>query len=101
MTTAASRKQPYKKLIPAYTIANWSEEFFNNRALFSDYYLLERLPTFAAWADDPKPAFSRLRQLYECAASQCAGQPVAALRANLLEPVLRELGFEYAHGKGA
>ncbi|MBI3328278.1 MAG: hypothetical protein HYZ81_16435 [Nitrospinae bacterium] len=29
----------YDKLLSAYAIADWSEEFFNNRALFSDYYL--------------------------------------------------------------
>ncbi len=34
----------YDKLLSAYAVADWSEEFFNNRALFSDYYLLERLP---------------------------------------------------------
>ncbi len=33
----------YEKLQAAYIVADWSEEFFNNRALFSDYYLLERL----------------------------------------------------------
>ncbi len=33
----------YDKLISAYNIADWSEEFFNNRALFSDYFLLDRL----------------------------------------------------------
>jgi hypothetical protein len=32
----------YDKLLSAYAVADWSEEFFNNRALFSDYYLLER-----------------------------------------------------------
>jgi hypothetical protein len=30
----------YEKLQAAYIVADWSEEFFNNRALFSDYYLL-------------------------------------------------------------
>jgi hypothetical protein len=32
------------KLHFAYAVADWSEEFFNNRALFSDYYLAHRLP---------------------------------------------------------
>src|SRR3989344_1327423 len=30
----------YDKLLSAYSVADWSEEFFNNRALFSDHYLL-------------------------------------------------------------
>jgi hypothetical protein len=29
----------WEKLRSAYMLAEWSEEFFNNRALFSDYYL--------------------------------------------------------------
>ena len=34
----------YDKLLSAYDVADWSEPFFNNRALFSDYYLTTRLP---------------------------------------------------------
>ena len=34
----------YDKLLSAYAVAEWSEPLFNNRALFSDYYLNERLP---------------------------------------------------------
>jgi len=37
----------YDKLLSAYALADWSEDYFNNRALFSDYYLKERLPGFA------------------------------------------------------
>ena len=33
----------YEKLLSAYDVADWSEPFFNNRALFSDYYLTTRL----------------------------------------------------------
>ena len=32
------------KLLSAYDVAGWSEPYFNNRALFSDYYLIQRLP---------------------------------------------------------
>src|SRR5207245_11710147 len=35
----------YDKLLSAYDVADWSEPFFNNRALFSDYYLTTRLPS--------------------------------------------------------
>jgi hypothetical protein len=99
--TEADPFAQYEKLVSAYTIADWSEEFFNNRALFSDYYLLERLPVSSAWADDPKPSFARLRQLYQGATSQYAGQDKSTLRTNLLEPVLRELAFELKWGKKA
>ena len=50
----------YEKLAAAYTVAAWSEEYFNNRALFSDHYLSERLREFPQWNDDAKPAWGRL-----------------------------------------
>ncbi len=39
----------YDKLLSAYDVAEWSEPFFNNRALFSDYYLTTRLPSSTEW----------------------------------------------------
>lgn len=84
----------YDKLLSAYAVADWSEEFFNNRALFSDYYLVERLPTFAAWAEDPKASYLRLRELYEGAATRFAGKEEHVLRKALLEPALQVLGFD-------
>ncbi len=39
----------YDKLLSAYDVADWSEPFFNNRALFSDYYLTTRLPSSPEW----------------------------------------------------
>src|SRR5437870_5416292 len=49
----------WEKLRSAYMLAEWSEEYFNNRALFSDYYLKERLtdPQITqAWDEDVRPA---------------------------------------------
>ena len=39
--TEADSDAQFEKLLSAYTVADWSEPLFNNRALFSDY-LLER-----------------------------------------------------------
>jgi hypothetical protein len=47
----------WEKLRSAYILAEWSEEYFNNRALFSDYYLQERLTdpkTTPAWDEDAR-----------------------------------------------
>ncbi len=55
----------YDKLLSAYSIADWSEEHFNNRALFSDYYLRERLPNLPEWQEDPKPAYVSLSKTYQ------------------------------------
>ena len=45
----------WDKLRAAYDLAEWSEPYFNNRALFSDYYLNERLPDRAEWREDVAP----------------------------------------------
>ena len=99
--TEADPLAQYDKLRSAYGIAEWSEEFFNNRALFSDYYLLERLRDRDEWTEDPKPAYLALRELYDGAASTFAGQPEKRLRSDLLEPTLEALGFSFKAGKKA
>jgi hypothetical protein len=42
--TESDADAQYDKLLSAYTVAAWSEPFFNNRALFADYFLTARLP---------------------------------------------------------
>jgi len=91
----------YDKLRAAFSLNDWSEEFFNNRALFADYYLKERLPATEAWAEDPKPAFKVLRELYAGAASRWAGKPEDEVRKGLLDPALNALGFTPQEGKRA
>ena len=89
----------HDKLIAAYSVADWSEEHFNNRALFSDYYLLERLREFSEWREDPKPAYTALRSLYLDTFERFARKPVAEVKRGLVEPALAALGFEPHSGK--
>src|SRR5207249_10781991 len=84
----------YDKLLSAYTVADWTEEFFNNRALFSDHYLLHRVPEFPDWREDPKPAYKAFHDLYRNATSRFVGQTVDLLRSQLFEPLFAILGFE-------
>jgi hypothetical protein len=91
----------FDKLRFAYDLAHWSEVYFNNRGLFSDYYLCERLPSrdwklteFDEWREDPKPAYQRLRAIYEEAIDKFAGKKTSELIELLYEPLLRELGFD-------
>jgi hypothetical protein len=88
----------YDKLLSAYDVAEWSKPFFNNRALFSDYYLIERLPSEPAWKDAEKAsattqAFRALRNIYVDVRETFANQPAETLRHKLIEPVLTKLGF--------
>jgi hypothetical protein len=91
----------YDKLLSAYSVADWSEELFNNRALFSDYYLLERLRERSEWKDDPKPSYLCLRDLYRDANSRFAGKEEKILRHDLVEPAFAALGLNSREGKKA
>jgi hypothetical protein len=88
----------YDKLLNAYVIATWSEIYFNNRGLFSDYYLNQRLPELQEWKDTLEVAALRrahkgFRQLYEDAREAYSGKPEGILRKQLLEPIFAILGF--------
>jgi hypothetical protein len=100
--TEADAFAQYEKLLAAYSVAYWSEDHFNNRALFSDYFLKERLPNspvdFPEWTEDPKPAYKRLHDIYTRVLSGLTGKTKESLRSELLEPVLTELGFKIEAG---
>ncbi len=94
----------HDKLLNAYIVATWSEQYFNNRALFSDYYLLQRLPELDEWRNAHETAamlraYRTLRVRYDDAREQCSGQTVSALRQKVLLPVLEQLGFVARAGK--
>ncbi len=98
--TEADADAQYDKLLSAYTVADWSEPLFNNRALFADYYLKERLPGKSEWAEDPKPAYLHFLDLYRSAGAP-AGTDEAGVRRQLIEPALSALGFTPVPGKRA
>jgi hypothetical protein len=88
----------YDKLLSAYDVAEWSEPFFNSRALFSDYYLMQRLPESLEWkapaeATAMTRAYRTLRDLYADVREAFVNQPGAVVRANLFVPTLQALGF--------
>jgi hypothetical protein len=98
-----------KAISRAYDTAETSEEFFNNRSLFSDYYLNERLPKdVPEWLktegaggekDEFEGAYGQLRRLYAGAAATYGEAPLSELRAGLFEPVLDTLGFDVKAGR--
>lgn len=98
--TEADADAQYDKLLSAYTVADWSEPLFNNRALFADYFLKERLPGMPEWAEDPKPAYLRFLDLYRSAGA-LAGTDETGVRRQLIEPALSALGFAPVPGKRA
>ena len=91
----------YEKLLSAYSIADWSEEYFNNRALFSDYFLKHRLPTRSEWSQDPKPAYRELKAIYKESLSKYLSEREDKIRSELFEPTFKQLGFKYKIGKAS
>jgi len=91
----------FEKLRSAFDMAEWSEEFFNNRGLFSDYYLKERLPESDAWEDYPKPAYRQLRELLTKANERWAGKNKSTILKDLVQPALQVLGFSFIKSSGS
>jgi len=89
----------YEKLLSAYGVAYWSEEHFNNRALFSDYYLVERLRDQPEWKEDARPTYQTFETLFASGIGQFAGKPEAVLRKTLLLPAFEALGFKTIESK--
>jgi hypothetical protein len=87
----------WEKLRSAYMLAEWSEEYFNNRALFSDYYLKERLKDekiTPEWREDVRPIGREIFRHLSTARKNYSKQREDAIRKGLFEPVFKLLGFE-------
>ncbi len=86
----------WEKLRSAYMLAEWSEEFFNNRALFSDYYLNHRLKDAAEWKEDVYPAGREAYKHIVTGRANYSGKPEATIRKGFYEPMFAALGFDFA-----
>lgn len=95
--TESAPEFQFEKLKSAFDMAEWSEEFFNNRGLFSDYYLIERVPNTESWKDDPKPAYRRLSELLNKGSERWAGKPKAEILTGFFQPALEALGLTASH----
>jgi len=94
----------WEKLRSAYTVAEWGELYFNNRALFSDYYLQQRLtdPELTpAWREDVRPIGREAHKHVTDARPTYSGQPERVIRQGMYEPLFGLLGFEFEVNKAA
>lgn len=86
----------WDKLRSAWTTAQWSEEHFNNRALFSDYYLKYRLtdsklaPT---WDESVQAIAGHVTTLLANPLADYSGKTAAEIRSRLYEPLFKHLGL--------
>lgn len=61
--TSRDGLEQFDKLRSVFEAAAFSEDYFCNRALFADHYLLTRLHEDPAWSDNPTQPFQQVRQL--------------------------------------
>ena len=83
----------FDKLRVVFDNAIFTGEFFQNRGLFSDYFLRERLKEDTAWRENPSSVFQQVRNLYQDAQSRWHAKGRAEITSQLLKPVFGHLGF--------
>jgi hypothetical protein len=85
--------EQFDKLRSVFDAAAYTGEYFQNRGLFSDYFLRDRLRENSAWRDNPSEMFSFVRDLLRDAQTKWNGKDKETLRNQLLEPLFKKLGF--------
>lgn len=86
--------EQFDKLRSVFDAAAYTGEYFQNRGLFSDYYLRDRLREDTAWRDNPSDAFAFVRDSLKDAQTRWTGRDKDAIRKELLEPLFKKLGFK-------
>jgi hypothetical protein len=84
----------FDKLRSVFDAAAYTGEYFQNRGLFSDYFLRERLREDPAWRDNPAQAFAHVRDLFQDAQAKWQGKEKEVVRAELFKPLFERLGFK-------
>jgi hypothetical protein len=84
----------FDKLRSVFDSAHWTGEYFQNRGLFSDYFLRERLRENDAWKDNPAEVFGFVRDLYKDAQLKYQGKEKEVARGELFRPLFERLGFK-------
>ena len=91
--TSRDGLEQFDKLRHTFEAAAFAEDYFCNRALFADHFLLTRLREDPAWQDNPAPAFHRVKELLQNARQRWLEKGEAIVRRELYEPLFGLLGF--------
>ena len=93
--------EQYEKLRTVFEAAAFTEEHFQNRALFADHYLKVRLPEQPAWQQNPSEIFHNVKPLLHDAHHRLFGKGEQVACDQLYEPIFRLLGFQPKVNKSA
>lgn len=99
--TGSDGLDQFEKLRSVFESAVFTSHYFQNRALFADHYLQERLPDDAAWRDNPSEPFAETKQLLRDARHRWTGKAEQIVRDELYEPLWKLLGFKSEVNKRA
>ncbi|HEY3966840.1 MAG TPA: Eco57I restriction-modification methylase domain-containing protein, partial [Planctomycetaceae bacterium] len=83
----------FTKLQIVFRAVPFTEDYFQNRALFADHYLVDRLRDGPAWRENPSDVFFKVQDLLKDGASRWRETAAAAIRDELYKPLFHELGF--------
>ena len=92
--TSRDGLEQFDKLRTVFEAAAFTEEYFCNRALFADHFLVSRLREDAAWRDNPTEAFLRVKSLLTDARQRWLHKGEQIVRDELFEPIFDLLGFQ-------
>lgn len=86
----------YEKLVSAFSVINWTTDYYTNRALFSDYVLNNRLRGLADWQDNPTATFREMTKTCYNAGPYFSQKPDWLYYLDkYIAPILKHLGFEF------
>lgn len=81
--------EQYEKLRAVFEAAAFTEEHFQNRALFADHFLKDRLPENPAWQENPSEIFHNVKPLLHDAHHRLFGKGEQVAGDELYEPIFR------------
>jgi hypothetical protein len=93
--------EQFDKLRSTFEAAAFSEEYFCNRALFADHFLLTRLRDDPAWRENPAQTFQKVRELLADARTRWLEKGEQVIRDELFTPLFAALGFKATVNKPA
>lgn len=99
--TSRDGLEQFDKLRSVFEAAAFTEDYFCNRALFADHYLITRLREDPVWKESPNQLFQQVRELLRDSRSRFWEQGEPTVREQLFEPVFTLLGFKAKRNKKA
>ena len=86
--------EQFDKLRSVFEAAAFTEEYFQNRSLFADHYLVDRLREDPACGDNPSNIFLAVKDKLHDATRRWQNKGEQIVRQELFEPLFKLLGFE-------